>query len=135
MENEKKIFLILSSIFSLVFIMTMIFLEKKESKKKSKEIINCTSKFFSQIERKRRYKKMESLKERTVEVSVGDVLKQVSSNDLLDELMSREVSREELEKIAIGFIFKKLDFNEREINEVLEMTIQKNCRKRIEANK
>lgn len=134
MENEKKVFLILSSIFSLVFIMTMIFLEKKESKKKSKEIINCTSKFFSQIERKRRYKKMESLKERTVEVSVGDILKQVSSNDLLDELMSREVSREELEKIAIGFIFKKLDFNEREINEVLEMTIQKNCRKRREAN-
>ena len=78
---------------------------------------------------------MENLKERTVEVSVGAVLKQVSSNDLLDELMSREVSREELEKIAIGFIFKKLDFNEREINEVLEMTIQKNCRKRIEANK
>ncbi|MFV0580239.1 hypothetical protein [Fusobacterium ulcerans] len=77
---------------------------------------------------------MESLKERTVEVSVGDILKQVSSNDLLDELMSREVSREELEKIAIGFIFKKLDFNEREINEVLEMTIQKNCRKRREAN-
>ncbi|HBJ80156.1 hypothetical protein [Fusobacterium sp.] len=78
---------------------------------------------------------MENLKERTVEVSVGDVLKQVSSNDLLDELMSREVSREELEKIAIGFIFKKLDFNEIEVNEVLEMTIQKNCRKRREANK
>lgn len=77
---------------------------------------------------------MENLKERTVEVSVGDILKQVSSNDLLDELMSREVSRKELEKIAIGFIFKKLDFNEREINEVLEMTIQKNCRKRRETN-
>lgn len=78
---------------------------------------------------------MENLKERTVEVSVGDVLKQVSSNDLLDELMSREISREELEKIALGFIFKKLDFNEIEVNEVLEMTIQKNCRKRREANK
>lgn len=78
---------------------------------------------------------MENLKERTVEVSVGDILKQVSSNDLLDELMSREISREELEKIALGFIFKKLDFNEIEVNEVLEMTIQKNCRKRREANK
>lgn len=52
MENEKKVFLILSSIFSLIFTIVMIFSERKESK----EVINCTAKLFSQIERKSRKK-------------------------------------------------------------------------------
>ena len=55
MENEKKVFLIsllLLSIFSLIFTIVMIFSERKESK----EVINCTAKLFSQIQRKCREK-------------------------------------------------------------------------------
>lgn len=67
--------------------------------------------------------------DKKIKISTKSVIKQMSSSDLLDELMNRESSKEELEKIAIGFIFKKLDFNEHEIEKVLEMTLQKNWRK------
>lgn len=80
---------------------------------------------------KQNIRKMEEENEtdKKIKISTKSVIKQMSSNDLLDELMSRESSKEELEKIAIGFIFKKLDFNEHEIEKVLEMTLQKNWRK------
>ena len=60
-ENEKKVFLILSSIFSLIFTIVMIFSERKESK----EVINCTAKLFSQIERKSRKKSNKKSKNTT----------------------------------------------------------------------
>ncbi|WP_339613322.1 hypothetical protein [Fusobacterium varium] len=61
MENEKKVFLILSSIFSLVFTIVMVFLEKKESKEK----IDYASKFFSQMQRKSRKKSNKKFKNTT----------------------------------------------------------------------
>lgn len=79
--------------------------------------------------------KSETETDKKIEISTKNVIKQMSSNDLLDELMRRETSKEELEKIAIGFIFKKLDFSEQEVEKILEITFQKNIRKAREKTK
>ncbi len=79
--------------------------------------------------------KIEAETDKKIKISTKNVIKQMSSNDLLDELMRRETSKEELEKIAIGFIFKKLDFSEQEVEKILEMTFQKNIRKAREKQK
>lgn len=79
--------------------------------------------------------KREAETDKKIEISTKNVIKQMSSSDLLDELMRRERSKEDLEKIALGFIFKKLDFSEQEVEKVLEMTFQKNIRKAREKQK
>lgn len=75
--------------------------------------------------------KNEAETDKKIEISTKNVIKQMSSSDLLDELMRREASKEELEKIAIGFILKKFDFEESAINTVLQLITNKNMAKKM----
>lgn len=93
------------------------------------ELLKAANEEIKTLKQDIRKMEEENETDKKIKISTKSVIKQMSSNDLLDELMSRESSKEELEKIAIGFIFKKLDFNEHEIEKVLEMTLQKNWRK------
>ncbi|WP_443863201.1 hypothetical protein [Fusobacterium ulcerans] len=75
--------------------------------------------------------KKEAETDKKIEISIKNVIKQMSSSDLLDELMKREASKEELEKIAIGFILKKIDFEESSIDTVLQLITNKNMVKKM----
>lgn len=99
-------------------------MEKIESLEKANKIIEL---FEQEI---KEYKKM-LIPDNKIAISTRSVIRQMSSSDLLDELMRREASKEELEKIAIGFILKKFDFEESAINTVLQLITDKNMVKKM----
>lgn len=67
--------------------------------------------------------KIEEMNRKTnleIRVSTQSVLEQLSSCALLEELMRREYSREELEKISLGFFMKKMEIHDCVISGVFE---------------
>ncbi len=88
-------------------------MEKIESLEKANKIIEL---FEQEI---KEYKKM-LIPDNKIAISTRSVIRQMSSSDLLDELMRRENSKEELEKIALGFMMKKIGLNEMVIEGVFQ---------------
>lgn len=88
-------------------------MEKIESLEKANKIIELLEQEIKE------YQKM-LIPDNKIAISTRSVIRQMSSSDLLDELMRRENSKEELEKIALGFMMKKIGLNERVIEEVFQ---------------
>lgn len=88
-------------------------MEKIESLEKANKIIELLEQEIKE------YQKM-LIPDNKIAISTRSVIRQMSSSDLLDELMRRENSKEELEKIALGFMMKKIGLNEMVIEEVFQ---------------